>query len=679
MGRRGQRVTVPQGVGAGKDVTVSQGQQKLGKYTLTRKLAQGGMAEIFLASQEGPGGFHKELVIKRILPHLADDKKFVEMFLDEARIAAQFNHPNIAQIFDLGEVEGAYFIAIEFVDGYDLSNIIERLNHFGKRVPSPIAARIISDALGGLGYAHEFKDPRTGEDLNLVHRDISPQNILVNRNGQTKLVDFGVAKAKNSSNKTQAGAVKGKFCYMAPEQIAGEALDGRCDVFAMGIVLYELLLGMRPFGEHSDLLAITAIVNQPPKNPREIDSNFPPELAEILNRALAKRPAERYPDAQAMQADLERFLQQSGKFISSREVARYLEDLFSDTPSADALGLGAGHTHDFSLDELKKASQQVPKAQVAGAAAGFDDEAATAGKSNTLLMVVLFVVLLAVLAGGGFLAYVLFFDASSTESGATAKASDPATAADPDAGGAEHDADPTVTDEADGHSGGAAAVAGGQEADVDPATGDDAGEQVGAADVAQADAGQAGAGSETSPDVVETPPQKKEPRLIGESEGGVVVHQVGVRSDIDKLPKDDQKAGYGVLRIKSNQPARAHLQGQRINIGPAARNFSFPAGDYELRLVGRDVKAEKLYALPVHDGRRYELELNFEKATLDIAVEGDPLGYTVLIDGNAVGALPVTGLELWEGSHEMTITYGDKRWVKTVVLQGGHNSRTLAF
>src|SRR5690606_14435031 len=214
----------------------SEQEQKLGKYTLLRKIAQGGMAEIFLATQHGAGGFQKQLVIKRILPHLADDKKFVEMFLDEARIAAQFNDPNIVQIYDLGEADGQYFIAMEYIDGHDLSQIIERAMEFGKRVPGPIAAKIIRDGLNGLHYAHTFRDPQTGEALKLVHRDISPQNLLVNNRGVVKLVDFGVAKAKPSSSKTQTGAVKGKFSYMAPEQIAGETLDARCDIFAIGIV-----------------------------------------------------------------------------------------------------------------------------------------------------------------------------------------------------------------------------------------------------------------------------------------------------------------------------------------------------------------------------------------------------------------------------------------------------------
>ncbi|MEL6182338.1 MAG: serine/threonine-protein kinase, partial [Myxococcota bacterium] len=207
---------------------------RLGKYSLKRKLATGGMAEIWLAEQQGPAGFAKTLVIKRILPHLADDSKFVEMFLDEARLAAKLEHPHIVRISDLGLADGSYFIAMEFIDGPDLDYIIERAEQLGTRVPLPIAARIMADSLAGLEFAHTFVDEQ-GNPMNLVHRDISPHNILVNRAGVSKIVDFGVAKAASSTHKTQTGAIKGKFAYMSPEQIANNPLDGRSDVFAMGI------------------------------------------------------------------------------------------------------------------------------------------------------------------------------------------------------------------------------------------------------------------------------------------------------------------------------------------------------------------------------------------------------------------------------------------------------------
>ncbi|MBH24170.1 MAG: hypothetical protein CMH57_06900 [Myxococcales bacterium] len=305
---------------------------RLGKYSLKRKLATGGMAEIWLAEQQGPAGFAKTLVIKRILPHLADDSKFVEMFLDEARLAAKLEHPNIVRISDLGLADGSYFIAMEFIDGPDLDYIVERAAQLGTRVPLPIAARIMADSLAGLEFAHTFVDEQ-GAPMNLVHRDISPHNILVNKAGVAKIVDFGVAKAASSTHKTQTGAIKGKFAYMSPEQIANNPLDGRSDVFAMGIVLYELTTNKRPFGEEGDLMAVTAILTKPPINPRELVTGFPPEMEQIIMKALAKNRDQRYPSAKAMQQDLEKFIFSTGSFVGQSDVAGYLKDLFSDSPS----------------------------------------------------------------------------------------------------------------------------------------------------------------------------------------------------------------------------------------------------------------------------------------------------------------------------------------------------------
>lgn len=306
--------------------------EQLGRYVLERRIATGGMAEIWLARQDGPAGFAKDIVIKRILPHLADDEKFVEMFLDEARLAAQLSHPNIVQIFDLGEAEGSYFIAMEFIDGVDLSDVIERASSLQHAVPPAVAARIVADVCMALDYAHTFKN-REGEALNLVHRDISPQNVLLTRTGVTKVVDFGVAKAANRQHKTQTGAVKGKLSYMSPEQISGKPIDGRSDIFALGIVLYELVTTQRPFGHESELLAITAILNEQPPAPRTVVDGVPVELEDVIFKALAKDPDERYASAREMQRALEKVLQDGGALLSGRDLEEYLSDLFSDAPT----------------------------------------------------------------------------------------------------------------------------------------------------------------------------------------------------------------------------------------------------------------------------------------------------------------------------------------------------------
>ncbi len=340
------------------------GTQQLGKYTLRQKIATGGMAEIWLSEQQGPGGFTKELVIKRILPHLASDARFVEMFLDEARLAAKLSHPNIVQIYDLGEADGSYFIAMEYIKGNDLEGIINQCNAHGERIDPPMAARIMADACAALDYAHSFADGN-GNPLNLVHRDISPQNILVSEKGVVKLVDFGVAKAASSSHVTQAGAVKGKFCYMSPEQIASKPLDGRSDLFAMGIVLYELLTGRRPFGHESDMMAVTAILNQPPPPPQQFGAQLPQGLESVLFRSLEKDPNRRFQSADAFQTALEHYLSTTGVLVRTKELAHYMAGLFGDGPRRSGTQLAGPALADTQLSDGFAAAPGGPGSQSA--------------------------------------------------------------------------------------------------------------------------------------------------------------------------------------------------------------------------------------------------------------------------------------------------------------------------
>ena len=307
-------------------------EQRIGRYLLKNKIATGGMAEIWFAQQAGVAGFQKDLVIKRILPHIADDQAFVEMFLDEARLAAKLSHPNIVQIFDLGESNGDYYIAMEYIDGYDLENIVERAVQLNRPIHSAIIARIIADACVGLAHAHEFVTTE-GVHLKLVHRDISPQNILVSKNGIVKIVDFGVAKAATSQHKTQTGAVKGKLSYMSPEQIAGKNLDGRSDLFALGIVLYELLTNLRPFGHESELMAVTAIMGHQPQAPSNLVLDLPVVLEQIVLKALEKDVIMRFSNAREMQRALEHYLLSAGILLSQQDVADYIKDLFSEHPT----------------------------------------------------------------------------------------------------------------------------------------------------------------------------------------------------------------------------------------------------------------------------------------------------------------------------------------------------------
>jgi serine/threonine protein kinase len=222
---------------------------EFGKYVLTRLIATGGMAEIFLAHEKAHPD--QPMVIKRILPHLIESSEFVSMFLDEARIAAQLHHENVVEIFDVGRVDGAYFIGMEYVHGEDIRRIYNQAYKRQQSLPLSHSIRIIAEAAIGLGFAHRLPD-LTGKPLGLVHRDVSPQNILVGYQGGVKVVDFGIAKAASKVSETRAGVLKGKYSYMSPEQATGDPLDHRTDIFALGIILYETTTGTRLFKRHND-------------------------------------------------------------------------------------------------------------------------------------------------------------------------------------------------------------------------------------------------------------------------------------------------------------------------------------------------------------------------------------------------------------------------------------------
>ena len=295
--------------------------EQLGKYELVRRLAMGGMAEVFLARAAGPGGFEKTLVVKRVLPHLVEDSDFIEMFLREARLAARLDHPNVVQTFDFGEAEGAYYLAMEFVDGITLRTLLKRFHARGVRLPFGASAKLVSYACEGLGYAHDFADPETGAPLELVHRDVSADNLLLSRAGTVKVLDFGIAKVANQPKQTQTGMVKGKISYMPPEQLAGGKLDRRVDVYALGVVLYELIAGRKPFDATSDMGMMRAIMESPIVPLEQRRDGVPAPLVRGSSTARSRRIAkQRYPDCRALQLDLERFIASTGEPVGPYEL-----------------------------------------------------------------------------------------------------------------------------------------------------------------------------------------------------------------------------------------------------------------------------------------------------------------------------------------------------------------------
>lgn len=300
-----------------------------GKYYLLDRIAVGGMAEVFKAKAFGVEGFERLIAVKRILPSIAEDEEFITMFIDEAKIAVQLQHANIAQIFDLGKVGDSFFIAMEYVAGKDMRAIFDAMRKSGEPVPIPMAAYIAMKVCEGLDYAHNKKDA-SSRDLNLVHRDVSPQNILISFDGEVKIIDFGIAKAAGKAGKTQAGILKGKFGYMSPEQVRGLPLDRRSDIFAIGICLWEMLTGERLFIGESDFSTLEKVRNVEIVPPSSYNKRIPEELEKIILKTLSKDVEDRYQGAMDLHDDLQSWMYTSGNFFARKDLGAFQQHIFKD-------------------------------------------------------------------------------------------------------------------------------------------------------------------------------------------------------------------------------------------------------------------------------------------------------------------------------------------------------------
>jgi tRNA A-37 threonylcarbamoyl transferase component Bud32 len=301
--------------------------KEIGRYRLLGKLAEGGMAEVYLARQHGPKGFSKTVVIKKIRQVMAQDQHFVRMFLNEARLAALINHPNVVSIYELGEEpeNGAYYIVMEHIDGCTSRTLADELAIHGRRLPPNLAVRIVADSCAGLEFAHNLKG-EDGKPLHIVHRDISLENILVEYSGVVKVVDFGLAKATLDDKRTPTGQLKGKFGYLAPELLKGKPVDRRVDVWALGVVLYRLLTGHKPFGGENEGQTLREILDRDPP----LDE-VPVSLRPILQQVLAKDPDVRYQTAAAFGTALENWLARSGLNVVTSSVAAFVSSVFPES------------------------------------------------------------------------------------------------------------------------------------------------------------------------------------------------------------------------------------------------------------------------------------------------------------------------------------------------------------
>ena len=322
---------------------------RFGKYLILDKIATGGMAELFRAKITSVEGFEKLIALKKILPNLTQDSNLVNMFIDEAKLAAMLTHQNIVQIYDLGSMEGVYFIAMEYIHGKDLRVLSNKSKEKGLPLPLEYALYITSRICSGLDYSHNLKDFQ-GNPLKLIHRDISPQNILVTYEGEVKIVDFGIAKVARKTADTREGLIKGKVAYMSPEQAAGKTIDHRSDIFSAGILLYEMITGVRMF-EGADLNVLDRVRKADFQEAETIVSDLPAEVSEILRRALAKTPNRRYKSCVAMLADLEECLSSFTVRPRAEGLSHYMKALFAEEIAAEAAALLKIEAEVFSLKE----------------------------------------------------------------------------------------------------------------------------------------------------------------------------------------------------------------------------------------------------------------------------------------------------------------------------------------
>ncbi len=324
--------------------------QAFGKYFLVDKIATGGMAEIFKAKTYSHGGFENLLVIKRILPHIGENDDFIEMFIDEAKVSVALQHPNIVRIYDFGKILDNYFIAMECVDGKDTRNVLRQMARRRQFMPPRFCAYIALETCKGLAYAHNKGDLQ-GNAYGIVHRDISPSNVIVSYEGEVKVADFGIAKAESNAYQTRDGVLKGKFEYMSPEQATGKEIDHRSDLFSLGIILYETLTGRRLFKTDSEIATLKKIRDCDFEPPRRKNANIPEDLEKIVMKALARYPEDRYQNANEMAEDLRQHLLPATSDTLRNEFSEFLADLFKSEIADEIHRLEANSTIALQLKE----------------------------------------------------------------------------------------------------------------------------------------------------------------------------------------------------------------------------------------------------------------------------------------------------------------------------------------
>ncbi len=603
------------------------------------------MGEIWLAERKGISGFSKRVVIKTILEAYSDDPELVEMFLREGRIAAGLTHPNIAQTFDLGREDGTYFIAMEHVDGRDLRDLLVTNIESGKQIPLNLVMRIIAEACEGLHHAHSWKTP-DGRHAGIIHRDISPQNILVTFDGGVKIVDFGVAKAAHMASKTRSGVLKGKYSYMSPEQIRGKNMDGRADLFSLGVVMYETVTGRRLFKRQSEVSTLDAILHGRVPRPTRIDETVPEYVEAIIMKALAPNPDERFQTAREMQLVIEDTMLASGLTASSAHLSAYMHKLFE---------VGGSDEDEVSAARLRRLMEKLPGAEedapplertkpfIDGSkftgkqpheptrnllAPGMGTTSKKSGKS----LVILGLSFVLVALSSWYLVSVYIGKNSPKNDIRKPVVVDVV----------------STTGSIDG---------GGDMAVISPSL----------PNKSETDAGIAEDAGNGEPD-----------RSPSEADSGTAKVKDGGRD----LPADRHVAKhtsvrhfFGLLSVTTNPPADIYLGRKKLGHGNI-RDMKVPAGKQRIRAVVRS-GISKTIDVRIARGRRLSREFVFKKGTLLIVVR--PWA-DVWVDGKMVGQAPMKPISLLEGTHKVSLVNSElgKKVERKVKIEAGRQKRITA-
>ena len=604
--------------------------ETFGSFKLLRRLAAGGMGEIWLAEQKGSAGFSKRVVLKTILECFADDPSLVEMFLDEGRIAANLSHPNIAQTFDLGQcgkgADAPYYIAMEYVHGRDLRDLLITNIDRKQFIPLNLVLRIIADVCQGLHHAHTVKTPE-GHPDGIIHRDVSPQNILITFDGVVKIVDFGVAKATERASKTKSGVLKGKYAYMSPEQVRSKGLDGRSDVFSVGVVMYELVTGRRLFKRDSEMKTLDAVISAIVPKPRRFDTSVPPEVEKLMLKALSLRPKDRFQSAQEMQLTIEDLMIELQLPASSAHLSSFMQQIYGgeeeDEEKLAGRGSrsrselmhkmeslpGVGDKADFKLERtgsftpMSGAAALEPSVREPTRNIHYGGKKPAAPPKRRPWLIPALGLLAGLLGVGGYFAVSALLDRSQPEKSESAASVEPAVKPPPP--------EPVPA----------------PEPETKP---------------------------EPEPEPEKVAPVKKPPRKKKKKKRKVIA-----------------KKSTGFISVTTEPPADIFLGKKKLGRG-SIQQASVPAGKHKLRVVLRK-GTQRTMPVSIKRGEHIEKSVAFGSGTLRIVV----LPWAnVWVDGKKKGQTPMPSMELMEGFHQVRLANDQigKDQTKKVKIQPGKES-----